>query len=198
MYGTIRTDLKIDVNPSALYSETVKYACLIQNKYDGTLSSYVTTNSFTIDVSCDPAASNELTTSQPEQYTKNDNDCKWEVSESICTKDVQSIKAYKSKTDLVTPSDATTVTDGADNPSNEFTQDGDTWVFTGLTNSGSPHEADIKFYAEVTYTDGTTSWLSDDQLRLFCTDCTNNNLRIRDALADYDPKIVVLEKGQGN
>ena len=85
------------------------------------------------------------------------------MSESVCSKDIQSIKAYKSKTDLVTAvSDATTVTDGADNPSNEFTQDGDKWTFTGLTNSGSPGEADIKFYAEVTYTDGSTSWLSDD------------------------------------
>ena len=86
------------------------------------------------------------------------------MSESICsTKNVLSIKAYKSKTDSVTAvSDATTVTDGANNPSNEFTQDGDKWTFTGLTKSGSPEEADIKFYAQVTYTDSSNSWLSDD------------------------------------
>lgn len=66
MYGSLNTDLDIDVNPSALYSESVKYACLIQNKYDGSLSSYVTSNSFTISVSCEPGTSDELTTSMPE------------------------------------------------------------------------------------------------------------------------------------
>ena len=63
MFGSAESsDLEIDVNPSAEYSETVKYACLIQNKNDGSLSSYVTTNSFTIDASCDPSATGELTT----------------------------------------------------------------------------------------------------------------------------------------